>query len=169
MNKRFGYLLLIILFGFFNKSFGQESVTFALRDSQELKMDIYLGEADVKQPETIIYVFGGGFMFGSKEDSISVDYCRKMQERGFTTIAIDYRLGMKGKKLRGLEFVKAMEESIGMAVEDLTSAVVYLINNGSRWGIDASRIVTTGASAGAIIVSEADYSHAIGKLSLIHI
>ena len=71
---------------------GQETVTFAVRDSVELQMDVYVADQSIRQPETVVYVFGGGFFTGSRRDSVSVDYCRQMQERGFTTIAIDYRL-----------------------------------------------------------------------------
>lgn len=145
----------------------EKNVVFAEKDSVKLKMDIYMcgdcGENYVKKPETIIYVFGGGFLSGSKEDSITVQYCTQMAERGYTTIAIDYRLGMKGKKVSGIAFIKAIENAIRMATEDLSSAVAFLIKNGHEWGIDPNKIVITGCSAGAITCLQTDYCHARGS------
>lgn len=145
----------------------EKNIAFTQRDSITLKMDIYMcgdcGENYVKKPETIIYVFGGGFLAGSKEDSTTVQYCRQMAERGYTTIAIDYRLGMKGKKVSGVAFIKAIENAIRMATEDLSSAVAFLIRNGHEWGIDPNKIVITGCSAGAITCLQTDYCHARGS------
>lgn len=145
----------------------EKNVVFAEKDSVKLKMDIYMcgdcGKNFVKQPETIIYLFGGGFVTGSKEDSLSVKYCTQMAERGYTTIAIDYRLGMKGLNVRGVAFVKAIENAIRMATEDLSSAVAFLIKNGQEWGIDPNKIVITGCSAGAITCLQTDYCHARGS------
>lgn len=144
----------------------QESVTFAVKDGKELKMTIYEADAGNRQPETIIYMFGGGFFTGSRNDKRSVEYCRQMQERGFTTIAIDYRLGIvtedttEGKAKASIaEFENAMR----MAVEDLSSAVAYIIVNGRKWGVDKDRIIITGCSAGAVTVLNADYCHANGS------
>lgn len=135
----------------------QETVVFAHRDTTELAMTIYEGKYDQKQPETIIYMFGGGFMKGSRDGRVARDYCRRMQERGFTTIAIDYRLGLKGKHSKGMEFVRDLEAAIRMAVEDLSSAVAYIVRNADRWDIEPDKIVITGSSAGAVTVLESDY------------
>ena len=154
------------LFLIWNGMTAQESVTFAVKDGKELKMTIYEADAGNRQPETIIYMFGGGFFTGSRNDKRSVEYCRQMQERGFTTIAIDYRLGIvtedttEGKAKASIaEFENAMR----MAVEDLSSAVAYIIVNGRKWGVDKDRIIITGCSAGAVTVLNADYCHANGS------
>lgn len=145
----------------------EKNIAFAKRDSAKLKMDIYMcgdcGPDYVKKPETIIYVFGGGFLSGSKEDTLTVQYCTQMAERGYTAIAIDYRLGMKGKNVSGVAFIKAIENAIRMATEDLSSAVAFLIRNGDEWGIDPNKIVITGCSAGAITCLQTDYCHARGS------
>lgn len=135
----------------------QESVVYAHRDTIDLSMTIYVGKFDQKQPETIIYLFGGGFMKGSRQSKIAVDYCRRMQERGFTTIAIDYRLGLKGKHSKGMAFVNDLEQAIRMAVEDLSSATHYIIEHADSLGVEPDKIVITGSSAGAVTVLEADY------------
>ncbi|MCQ2344664.1 MAG: alpha/beta hydrolase [Paludibacteraceae bacterium] len=144
----------------------QETVVYAVKDGMELKMDIYEADERNRQPETIIYMFGGGFFMGSRNDARSVDYCRKMQEQGFTTIAIDYRLGIvtddttEGKAKAS---ISEFEHAMRIAVEDLSSAVVFLIKNGGKWGVDKDKIITTGCSAGAVTVLNADYCHANGS------
>lgn len=144
--------------------YAQETVTFGKRGETEMKMDIYVGRQEVKQDECIIYVFGGGFKSGSRRDSVTTDYCRKMQNLGFTTIAIDYRLGMKGFcSSDKIKFINEMEKSIHWAVEDLSMAVAYIVEYGRKWDIDPQKIITTGSSAGAITVLQTDYYHARGS------
>lgn len=134
----------------------KKTVIYANRDTCDLKMDIYrLKEAYYPQP-VMLFIFGGAFMFGSRDREDYVPYLLKMAEEGFTTISIDYRLGLKGKKI-SIFNTSNVDEAIDASVEDLFSATKYLLDNAARLVIDTSLIIVSGSSAGGITALQADY------------
>lgn len=136
-----------------------QSFCFAKRDTCDLFMDVYKPNPDEVQvrPQTIIYVFGGGFIMGKRNSQDVVDYCQAMAKEGFTMVAIDYRLGLKGVTKVGPLHTKPLDKAIHMGVEDLFSAVTYLLDHRNQFNVDPNQIVITGGSAGAIICLQADY------------
>lgn len=134
-----------------------ENHVFAERDSL-LRMDVYLPDnaMDTVRP-CIIFVFGGGFITGAKDEPDNVSYCRALADRGYVTVAIDYRLGMKGVTNVGVFNYKPLDKSIQMAVEDLYAATNYVLQQADRWRINPQLIIISGSSAGAITVLQADY------------
>ncbi|MBO4582022.1 MAG: alpha/beta hydrolase [Bacteroidales bacterium] len=127
---------------------------FAERDTQKLYLDVYTPATSSKA--CIVYVFGGGFMVGTRNAGSLQEYYRHLQEQGFMVVAFDYRLGLKGKKINTLS-VQPIEQAIMMAVEDLYAAVQYLIEHSRELKVDTSKIVLIGSSAGAITALQADY------------
>lgn len=140
-----------------------ETFMFAQRDTCELFMDIYEPAegsevtVDGKEKPTIIFVFGGGFITGSRNEVYYTPWFRHMTEEGYRIVSIDYRLGLKGATKVGIAQVNILDKAIHMAVEDLFSATRFLIDNSDELGIDPSNIVISGSSAGAITVLQADY------------
>lgn len=136
-----------------------QTYCFAHRDTCDLYMDVYKPNADSVQvhPQTLVYVFGGGFIMGKRNSDDVIQYCQAMAREGYTMVAIDYRLGLKGVKKVGATHTKPLDMAIHMAVEDLFSAVKYLLDNSSELDIDPTQIVITGGSAGAITCLQADY------------
>lgn len=139
------------------------TVKFADRDTCALYMDIYNPEPskivceDGMERPTVIHVFGGGFMEGSRHQEWLRPWFRQMNALGYRMISIDYRLGLKG--VRGVtqsEFAVLLDKAIHIAVEDLFSATAYLVKNGAALGVDARNIVVTGSSAGAITAQQAE-------------
>lgn len=139
--------------------FGQASQTykFAERDTCSLYLDIYYPTQQSPDRICLVYVFGGGYVSGSRTEKNVVSYCDSMRKLGYTTIAIDYRLGLKGVKTMGLSQVKVLENAINMAAIDLLDATRFLCENAEKLNIDPTKIVTIGSSAGAITVLQADY------------
>lgn len=140
------------------------TIRFARTDTCSLYMDIYNPDRskviaeDGKARPTIIHVFGGGFMEGSREESWLRPWFRQMNSLGYRMISIDYRLGLKG--VRGVtqsEFAVLLDKAIHIAVEDLFSATAYLVENGEALGVDPRNLVVTGSSAGAITAQQAEY------------
>jgi hypothetical protein len=113
-------------------------------------------------------MFGGGFVGGLRDEKAYMSYFDHFARRGFVVVSIDYRLGMRplatgeistdGMGARG--FLGLFEKSINMAVEDLYSATAFVIDNAAGWGIDPALIITSGSSAGAISVLQAEYERA---------
>lgn len=152
------WLLLLGLPGLGAVTVGQQagSYKFADRDTCSLWMDVYQPVDSVRKDICVLYVFGGGFVGGSRTAADNVRFFKEMQGRGYTVVAIDYRLGLKGVKL-GPFHLKPGFEAPRAASEDLISATEYLLHNADRLRIDARRIVLMGSSAGAITVLHTDY------------
>ena len=139
----------------------QETYLFAQRDTCQLYLDIFR-PADgsettfqgIAKP-TIIHVFGGGFIMGTRNDDYFRGWIDLLNREGYTVVTFDYRLGMKGYKVgKGLSGTfkasNQFEYSQQIGVEDLFSAVSYLAEHPAL-GIDTSNMVVAGSSAGAII------------------
>lgn len=151
------YLLLICLAGFVPIVSGQQVSTykFADRDTCSLWMDIYQPTDSIRKDICILYVFGGGFVGGSRTANHNVLFFKEMANRGYTVAAIDYRLGLKGVKLGVFNWRPGFQAPV-IASEDLISATEYLIQNKQKLRINTQRIVLMGSSAGAITVLQTD-------------
>jgi acetyl esterase/lipase len=140
-----------------------ETFLFAKRDTCELFLDIYNPAPDSqtafngKEKPTIIFMFGGGFIRGTRDDKNYNSWFKMMSDNGYRVISIDYRLGLKGSNKVGVAQVNVLDKAIHMAVEDLFSATNFIIENADQFGVDPSNIVISGSSAGAITVMQAEY------------
>ena len=136
---------------------------FEKRDDGDLFLDIYepaIGSEtsiDGKEKPTILFMFGGGFIRGTRDDSSYLNWFKMLRDNGFRVVSIDYRLGLKGSNKVGVAQVNVLDKAIHMAVEDLFSATKYIISNAEQLHIDTSNIVISGSSAGAISVMQAEY------------
>lgn len=158
MRRLLTSLLLVLSFCVVH---AQETHLFAQRDTCQLYLDIFRA-ADgsettfqgVAKP-TIIHVFGGGFITGTRNENYFRGWIDQLNREGYNVVTFDYRLGMKGYKvekgLRGtFKASERFEYSQQIGVEDLFSAVSYLAEH-PELGIDTSNMVVAGNSAGAII------------------
>ena len=140
-----------------SKANRDENIVYDTTGNETLRMDIYRSDTATTEGRCLIFVFGGGFKNGSKRDSLNVEFCNKMAEKGMVVAAIDYRLGMKDAGKIGVSDTKPIERAIHLAVEDLCRATRFLINNCSTYNIDTKKIYISGSSAGAITVLQTDY------------
>ena len=136
---------------------------FEKRDTCDLFLDIYnpakgsqTSIEGIEKP-TILFMFGGGFIRGTRNDESYLPWFKAMTEDGYRIISIDYRLGLKGSDKVGVAQVGALDKAIHMGVEDLYSATNFLNENAAELGINPSNIVIAGSSAGAIIAMQAEY------------
>lgn len=136
---------------------------YAKRDTCDLFMDVYdpaegsIREAHGIEKPTVIFMFGGGFIHGTRDDADYHKWFRMMTENGYRVISIDYRLGLKGSDKVGVAQVNVLDKAIHMAVEDLFSATNFILDNADQLGVNPSNIVISGSSAGAISVMQAEY------------
>ena len=147
----------------------KESITpdgtymFVQRDTCDLYLDVYNpakgSETTLngRSKPTVIFMFGGGFIHGTRDDQDYHKWFRTMTQNGYRVISIDYRLGLKGSNKVGIAQVNVLDKAIHMAVEDLFSATTFIIDNADHLGVDPSNIVISGSSAGAISVMQAEY------------
>ncbi|MBQ7494995.1 MAG: carboxylesterase family protein [Bacteroidaceae bacterium] len=151
----------------------QETYRFAERDTCALYLDIFRPDStaqttykDVDKP-AIMFLFGGGFMSGSRSDANARRWFSRLTANGYTVVAIDYRLGMKGYRMgKGLGgAMKALNRFVfsqQIGVEDVFSAVSFLAAH-PELRVPADNIVISGSSAGAIISLASAYAIANGQ------
>ena len=133
------------------------------RDTCDLFMDVYNPASGSNttafglEKPTVIFMFGGGFIGGTRDDADYHKWFRQMTENGYRVISIDYRLGLKGSNKVGVAQVNVLDKAIHMAVEDLFSATNFILDNADQFGVRPDNIVISGSSAGAITVMQAEY------------
>lgn len=173
MKTLFSWAIVALLFSLSAQA--QETYRFVERDTTALYLDIFRPDSgaqtsyrDIAKP-AILYVFGGGFVSGSRSDAGIRAWFRRLNANGYTVVAIDYRLGMKGyrmqRSLRGA--MKALDRFVlsqQMGVEDVFSAVSFLAVH-PELNVPADNIVLAGSSAGAIISLASAYAVANGQAS----
>jgi predicted esterase len=156
----------------------KETFVYAVKGTDTLRLDRYTfgptrmvdGQAGRTKP-CLIFMFGGGFVGGSRDAEGYISYFEYFARRGFVVASIDYRLGLRplatgeisADGLGAREFLGLFEKTINMAVEDLYSATAFLIDNATEWGINPALIITSGSSAGAISVLQGEYERANGS------
>ena len=133
------------------------------RDTCDLFLDVYnpaKGSQTTfmgKEKPTIMFLFGGGFIHGTRDNEDYLPWFKAMTEDGYRVISIDYRLGLKGTDKVGIAQVNALDKAIHIGVEDLYSATSFIVENADQLRVDPANIVISGSSAGAIIVMQAEY------------
>lgn len=135
--------------------------TYAVHERESLKMDVYQPTKRRDDSATVIYVFGGGFADGSRNDGIALEACKALIKKGYIAVSIDYRQGLRYTDFDTVKLRNSFDifnRCANWAAEDLCTAINYLCQHAPELGILTHRIVLTGASAGAIAVLQADYA-----------
>lgn len=169
MNKHSNriYTLLIALSFFITTAYGQinlnkdthrETFTYAQKDTSNLKLDVYYNGLLSAPKPTIIFVFGGAFLMGRRDDKLYQTYFNTLAENNFKVISIDYRLGLKGKKYPTALNTRPLKDAIDTAVTDLFDATAYVIKNARKLGVDTSKIILSGSSSGGVTALHADWN-----------
>jgi len=118
-----------------------------------LDMDRYEPAGDsLSARPAVVVVHGGGFLGGDKADAQYVELSRRLAQRGFVAVSINYRTALsQAQKAANFPLILAN------AREDFHEAVRFVRQNASAWRIDTERIATYGASAGSTTALEAGY------------
>jgi acetyl esterase/lipase len=122
-----------------------------------LKLDVYRPEGDtVTRRPAIVWVHGGGFSQGDKTSPEIVDEANWFAKKGYVNFSITYRLEPGGCVASGPTggCVKAILE----ALADAQTAVAWVRDHASTYGVDTTRIAIAGSSAGAITAMNVGYS-----------
>lgn len=140
-----------------------ETYLYVKRDTCDLYLDIYNPAEgsqtyfDGKEKPSIIFMFGGGFIGGERNNEFYNKWFKQLTDNGYRVISIDYRLGLKGANKVGVAQVNVLDNAIHMVVEDLFSATNFIIDNAAELGINPNNMVISGSSAGAISAMQAEY------------
>lgn len=105
-------------------------VLFASPGGHDLRMDLYAPQT-VKPAPVVLWIFGGGWRFGSKGYHMNV---RNLTSAGIAIASIQYRTSRTAVYPAQLD--------------DCRAALQWLRVNGGRYGLDPQRIGASGESAG---------------------
>ena len=130
----------------------------AQRDTCDLYLDMYEPDeipGDTLYRPTILYVFGGGFITGRRDDPWVLPWFKLLNENGYRVVSVDYRLGLKGIRMRFdlfhlIQSAGYTKTAVDMGVEDVFASVRFLADH-PELGVDMDHIVIAGSSAGAMI------------------
>ena len=135
-------------------------------ETETLLMDLYLPKCQVDQVELrrplAIFIHGGAFISGSKDEASIQQYCKNFAKRGYVTAAISYRLGFISDdqawtcNFPNYNCVFASDTSEWIrayyrGVQDAKGALRYLMNQNQQYMIDTSNVFISGESAGSFI------------------
>ena len=119
-------------------------------DGPRRTLDVYAPEARPAGAPVLVFIYGGGWRSGAKEDYSFVGDA--FAANGFVTVIPDYRL--------------APETQFPGFLEDNAAALRWVQDNIANFGGDPSRVVIVGHSAGAynavMIALNERYAHAAG-------
>ena len=108
---------------------------------KSLQLDIYKPRDIVKPAPLLVFIHGGAWTGGKREDYLV--YLLAFAQKGYMTATVSYRL---------------VKDSIYPAcVEDINEAVQWLFKNGDKFGYDPDRIALVGGSAGGHLALLAAY------------
>ena len=146
--------------------------------AKALKLDIHTPNGGCAQGcPTVMFIHGGGFKGGSK-DTAAQKYAASVNAQGMAVVSIDYRLVgdrpvLRDRTLRFVNSIKASSPELSdfgqnsadgwqqvayfAAIEDTLSAMAFLHKRGSSYGLDTSKIVLWGSSAGGITALNVGY------------
>ncbi|MGH9613040.1 MAG: alpha/beta hydrolase fold domain-containing protein [Bryobacteraceae bacterium] len=110
----------------------QPDVVYNVANNYQNKLDvIYPHDAKAPVP-AVIYIHGGGWVFGSKAGAVleTLPYL----QMGWAAVNVEYRM--------------ASASNAPAAVEDCRCALRWIVQNAKQYHIDPARLVVTGHSAG---------------------
>jgi acetyl esterase/lipase len=124
-----------------------------------LKLDVYIPDNDIENRPAFLFIHGGGFSGGSKQQSQIINWANYYTSRGWVFISIDYRLKRdKGTvpkqwvdytvnvpKGKGTQFL-----AVYPAIRDAKAALRWLIANADTYNINTNYITVGGSSSGAV-------------------
>lgn len=141
------------------------SVNF-LGDTENHLMDLYLPNCDdslhLSRRPLIIFIHGGAFIAGDKNEANLQNMCKAFAKRGYVTASIDYRLGFISDEAAhtcnfpnyscvfatdSAEWYRACYRSI----QDGKGALRYLMNRNAQYRIDTNNVFLAGESAGSFV------------------
>ena len=108
------------------------NVTYLTASNWDAKLDLYVTRTPDKPLPTLMFIHGGGWTGGAKEgrDLAILPYL----DMGMNVVNVEYRL--------------ARVAQAPAAVEDCRCALRWVIQHAKEYGVDASKIVVAGDSAG---------------------
>jgi len=121
----------------------RDGYVYKVVDGREIKADVIGADPGASKPY-VVWIHGGGLIFGWRKTSPRAPLVRALLERDFVIVSIDHRL--------------APEAKLAAIVDDVRDAWRWIHDVGPRrFGIDPTRVAMAGGSAGAYLSLLAGY------------
>ena len=134
------------------------TITYLERPAGSLEMDIYTPANDtIGLRPALLYVHGGGFAGGRRDEPRHIEFCKKMAAKGYVTASMSYTLTMRGQSFSCDQPVANKIETFRVVANEIAWATRFLLDRQEQYGIDSNKIVIAGSSAGAEAVLHAAY------------
>jgi len=132
----------------------------------DLKADVYEPKGDVLQNRATVFmihtgsflpIFYNGQATGIKTDTVIVEMCHQFARRGYTAIALDYRLGWNPQALgaAGQDIrTGTLLLAVYRALQDVKACVRYFRNDAltaNTYHIDEQNLILGGAGSGGYV------------------
>src|SRR5262249_48784321 len=108
----------------------EQDVVYGRAGNRDLKCDVYRPSAEVSKRTAIVQFPGGGFRAANRAGP---RLARPLAARGYTSVAAEYRV---------------MPELWPASLEDAQAAIEWTRAQATELGVDASKVVVLGYSAG---------------------
>lgn len=122
---------------------------------QPLLLDIYKPTANETIKPLILFIHGGSFLFGDK-NQVS-ELCKFYNQKGFIAVSINYRLGWNFGTFNCDGDMPSLKKAAYRGIQDTHSALRFLVANAKIYGIDTSKIFIGGVSAGGVLALQTGY------------
>ncbi|MEM1217602.1 MAG: hypothetical protein AAGH79_01760, partial [Bacteroidota bacterium] len=122
-----------------------------------LELDFYEPAGDINTNRPLVLVLHGGFFLppvtngttlGTHRDSSVVETCRRLAKYGYTSAAINYRLGWNPLAAMPTDRATGLIQAVYRVMQDGRTAVRFFkqqaVEADNPWGIDTSRIPVWG-------------------------
>lgn len=113
------------------------TTTYTYKQVNDLKINADLYQTDKKHAPLIIYIHGGGLIWGTQKD-INQEQVKLFNEHGYHVLSIAYRLAPETKLP---EIITDIEHALEWAMNDLTEHLAY----------NREKIIVMGNSAGGYL------------------
>lgn len=122
-----------------NQSLFKDNVAYCNTENPSQTLDAYLLTHAEEPRPAIIYIHGGGWNQGDKQNTITNEYSKLFTDSDIAFIGVDYRLSSEAK-------YPAQNDDVRCAVE-------FVAANADEWNIDIEQLIIMGDSAGGQLAS----------------
>lgn len=145
-------LLLTMSWAAFGANCGEASSHWRLRAQDvayqagptPMRLDIYHPENQLALPfKTVVLIHGGCFMWGDKTAGDTMEYVQRLTNAGYAVVNVNYRLTNP----------ETHRNQWPASMMDVQDAVRWVRQHGREYGLDTSKLVAMGYSAGATLAA----------------
>lgn len=126
-----------------------KNLVYAKPAGKELLLDLYLPESAPRPMPVVVWIYGGAWRAGSKDDG-QARGTLWLTQHGYAVAAFNYRLSQEAK--------------FPAQIHDAKAAVRWLRRHAGEYGLDGGRIAAWGASAGAHLAALLGVSAGVADL-----